>query len=441
MKTYWRRQRRANANNNTPRPERTHVSPRPQRFESGRMLQYGYTQDPHANRPVRRRRRHRVLKLMTQEQMDAKFPILNFKQAKEQSPLNHEQHESVTIIENEPQRTRDKEKDDDEDYGDITSIATGAEDAKISAVSVAQEKSSTPKRQSINLLRPFSRLSNSVSPNHGGAGDVRLSFDRASALESQVVSPKSIEVVRTKDEESDDDNENIMMQESPNFNSDNSLSMCAICIDTMEDTDQVRLLTCGHIFHAATCIDPWLTKRQACCPMCKLSLYAPKPEDPLGPEPIEILEARFLEIQRQERLAHAREVRGNHFLVKLVRRLMGRSSTSNTSATTNGSGGATGDSANGETVPATPATAIEADPTSASVPATATPNATDITSTTTVTSTSLTNTSTIIATSALDTTDSTDSASSNATETHRLESFSDASTSVAGTGAISSLPK
>lgn len=51
---------------------------------------------------------------------------------------------------------------------------------------------------------------------------------------------------------------------------------CAICIDTLEDDDDVRGLTCGHAFHAS-CLDPWLTNRRACCPLCKADYYVPKP--------------------------------------------------------------------------------------------------------------------------------------------------------------------
>lgn len=51
---------------------------------------------------------------------------------------------------------------------------------------------------------------------------------------------------------------------------------CAICIDTLEDDDDVRGLSCGHAFHAS-CLDPWLTSRRACCPLCKADYYVPKP--------------------------------------------------------------------------------------------------------------------------------------------------------------------
>ena len=57
---------------------------------------------------------------------------------------------------------------------------------------------------------------------------------------------------------------------------------CAICIDNLEDDEDVRGLTCGHAFHAS-CLDPWLTSRRACCPMCKADYYVPKPR-PEGQE-------------------------------------------------------------------------------------------------------------------------------------------------------------
>ncbi|KAK6460764.1 hypothetical protein DFJ63DRAFT_315426 [Scheffersomyces coipomensis] len=43
---------------------------------------------------------------------------------------------------------------------------------------------------------------------------------------------------------------------------------CAICLEVLEDEDVVRGLICGHVYHAE-CVDPWLIKRRACCPMCK----------------------------------------------------------------------------------------------------------------------------------------------------------------------------
>lgn len=47
---------------------------------------------------------------------------------------------------------------------------------------------------------------------------------------------------------------------------------CAICLEILEDDSVVRGLICGHVFHAE-CLDPWLTKRRACCPMCKRDYF------------------------------------------------------------------------------------------------------------------------------------------------------------------------
>lgn len=47
---------------------------------------------------------------------------------------------------------------------------------------------------------------------------------------------------------------------------------CAICLDLLEDESLVRGLVCGHVFHS-DCLDPWLTKRRACCPMCKRDYF------------------------------------------------------------------------------------------------------------------------------------------------------------------------
>ncbi|RKO88643.1 hypothetical protein BDK51DRAFT_10140, partial [Blyttiomyces helicus] len=43
---------------------------------------------------------------------------------------------------------------------------------------------------------------------------------------------------------------------------------CAICMDPFEDSDRVRRLPCNHIFHVG-CIDVWLVKETAACPLCR----------------------------------------------------------------------------------------------------------------------------------------------------------------------------
>ncbi|KAI0596510.1 hypothetical protein F4775DRAFT_594193 [Biscogniauxia sp. FL1348] len=83
---------------------------------------------------------------------------------------------------------------------------------------------------------------------------------------------------RSSVDEDDDDDEHINAALPPELMG-TAGDTCAICIDTLEDDDDIRGLTCGHAFHAV-CLDPWLTNRRACCPLCKADYYTPKPRPP-----------------------------------------------------------------------------------------------------------------------------------------------------------------
>ncbi|KAJ0127894.1 Uncharacterized protein HZ326_29005 [Fusarium oxysporum f. sp. albedinis] len=52
-----------------------------------------------------------------------------------------------------------------------------------------------------------------------------------------------------------------------------SLVTCVICLEGMQDSDTVRLLSCGHSFHS-DCIVSWYLRHHYTCPLC-VSCYIP----------------------------------------------------------------------------------------------------------------------------------------------------------------------
>ncbi|KAM0335356.1 hypothetical protein ACHAQA_000401 [Verticillium albo-atrum] len=206
-------------------------------------------------RPHRRRREK---KLMTMDEVNEKFPMMKYKswvleRAKEGLPTAG----GVSVP---PSRA-----------GSVRSVQ-GIIPAVIPE-EPSKDRNSSDVQPAANAAVP----TNAVDEKTGAAKtDVDANAGQTSGTAATTAPP----LQRVHSEDDDDDDEHINAAVPPELLA-SSGDTCAICIDSLEDDDDVRGLTCGHAFHAV-CVDPWLTSRRACCPLCKADYYTPKPRPQPG---------------------------------------------------------------------------------------------------------------------------------------------------------------
>lgn len=202
------------------------------------------------NMPARPHRRRREKKLMTMDEVNEKFPMLKYKtwvagRAKEGLPT----------------------------AGGV-SVSPSRANSVRSVEGVVPELPSKERESASD--KPDNNATSKPPNVDGTSGD---GPDNGAALTKiqtgGTIITKDPDHVHGSD---DEDDEHINAALPPELVA-TSGDTCAICIDTLEDDDDVRGLTCGHAFHAV-CLDPWLTNRRACCPLCKADYYTPKPRPP-----------------------------------------------------------------------------------------------------------------------------------------------------------------
>lgn len=243
-------------------------------------------------RPHRRRREK---KLMPIDEVNEKFPMMKYKtwvasRADEGLPTRG----GVSAPPSRANSIRDadgvgpelplKERISTDDRPTTSATATGNKETEITTVeATAISNTQSEKTETTEAQRPQHVSKESTSSTVGVVARTSKDADRDRDPETTVAQKHMSQVSHDEDYDDDEHIDAALPPECMGTAGDT----CAICIDTLEDDDDVRGLTCGHAFHAA-CIDPWLTTRRACCPLCKADYFTPKPRPQAEHGPIDL---------------------------------------------------------------------------------------------------------------------------------------------------------